>query len=110
MSDIQVARMSALDVLDVLGLMKADELLAFCSWENAALLHSQLKRDSSVMLVAKADEVLVGALIGGAFACRGMICHVAAEKGGNGVGTQLLECALADFRQRKVSNVHLIVL
>ncbi len=112
MQSVMIRRLAEGDVSQVLDLMDSIECLALCDWENEELFRAQLANRKSVMLAAVNDKKLVGALVGGAFGKRGMICHAAVAPDlqlGNGIGTKLVHEAIAQFRQVGVEKVHLIV-
>lgn len=109
--EIIIRPMQTSDVDNVCELMNRDPELAFCPWENECLFHQELSDENGVLLVALTAEKIVGALIGGVFAKRAMICHVVVDKEyrSHGIGRQLVDKSFDEFRHRGAEAVHLVV-
>ena len=111
LSAVQVRSMREADIKYVIALMEKDPEVAFCKWENESLFRRELDNDCSVLLVAVIDSQIVGALIGGNFARRGMICHTDVDSRfrSHGIGGKLVEHCLEVFRSRGIRRVHLML-
>lgn len=107
----EIRPMTDADIEAVCALMSKDKEVAFCPWEDHRLFSQEIANPSSILLVAELDEQIIGALIGGSYAQRGMICHldIASDFRRNGIGRELVYQAMSIFESREVRQVHLIV-
>jgi ribosomal protein S18 acetylase RimI-like enzyme len=111
MNGISIRPMSETDVPEVIHLMASTPEVAFCWWEDEALLRREVSRPGGVHLVARAGRRVVGALIGGSFGVRGTISHLAVAPPfrRTGVGQELVAAAYAAFQSMGIHRLFLFV-
>ncbi len=79
--------------------------------DTSAELEKKLQRDPDLFLVAEAEGLLVGTVIGGFDGRRGLIYHLAVENAyrSQGVGTRLMDEVEARLRAKGCIRCYLLV-